>query len=194
MFYNPEKKIFLNKDLNDNFQFKLNDLTNLDSLSYNFKNSDIYEFKPEEKVEMKKNELVKGYQQYFNDTISFYYQFNLLNQFTVQNVNNYLEKINTNISDLINEKSYEYKFILLKKVFYEWIPQIPKDFHMSAYINSNNTNFIFLLNIKNKAYGIDYENNKIIGVFDAVKLINNKINYFYFFEIKKQKKKETIDT
>ena len=191
MFYDPEKKQFLNKDLQENFKFKLNDLTNLDSLSYNFKNSDIYEYNPEEKIETK-NELVKGYQQYFNDTLSFYYQFNFSNQFITSNLDEYMEKLSNNISELIcNDKSFEFKFILLKKIYFEWIPQIPKNFHMSAFVNSNGTNFIFLLHINKDIYGIDYENNNKIGILSAIKLINSNINYFYFFKIIKQKKKKT---
>ena len=190
IFFDPEKKQFLNKDLKDNFKFKFNDLTNLDSLSYNFKNSDIYYYKPEEKIEAK-NELVKGYQQYFNDTLSFYYQFNFSDQFITSNLDVYLENLNNNISKLIcKDKSVEFKFILLKKIYYEWIPQVPKDLHMSVFINSNSTNFIFLLHINKEVYGIDYENNNKIDVFSAIKLINCKINYFYFFKIIEQKKKK----
>ena len=191
IFYDPEKKQFLDKDFQDNFKFKFNDLTDLDSLSFNFKNSDIYDYKPEEKIETK-NELVKGYQQYFNDTLSFYYQFNFSEQFITSNLDEYLEKLNNNISKIIcNDKSFEFKFILLKKIYYEWIPQVPKDFHMSAFINSKRTNFILLLHINKEIYGIDYENNNKIDIFSAIKLINYSINYFYFFKIIKQKKKKT---
>ena len=168
-------------------KFDFNDLTNLDSLSYNFNSSDIYDYKEEEKLETK-IELTKGYQQYFYDSTCLVYQFNNNQPLTDKSFENYLVELNKNISDIIGGKS-KYSFIFLKRVNFKWIPKIPKKFCMSAYINKSKSNFIFILHIGKSVFGIDFENKKKIKVFESLNLINSEIKYFYLFKIVIQNKR-----
>ena len=189
IFYNPEQKIFIGKNFKDYNKFEFNDLTNLDTLSYNLKYSDIYDYNPDEKVETQ-SEFPKDYQQYLYDATTFFYQFNNLEEFNETNFGKYLENFSKNISNILNDNKCS--FVLLKRIDYKWIPQIPKNYHMSAYVNLNKTNFICLLQINNKVYGIDCQNKRKIDLSLAIKNINFDTKYFYFFKIKKIKKLKKI--
>ena len=187
ILYNPETKKFYDRNKMEISKFDFNDLTNLDSLSYNFNSSDIYDYKEEEKLETK-IELTKGYQQYFYDSTCLVYQFNNNQPLTDKSFENYLVELNKNISDIIGGKS-KYSFIFLKRVNFKWIPKIPKKFCMSAYINKSKSNFIFILHIGKSVFGIDFENKKKIKIFETLNLINSEIKYFYLFKIVIQNKR-----
>ena len=190
LFYNPEEKVFLNKNFEEQKKFEFNDLSNLDSFSFIFKNSDVYKDGSDEKIEME-DKLSKGYQQYFYDSINFFYEFQNINEYTGEEFSKKLENLTETVLNILNdkrEKKLNYKFIFLKKIEYKNIPKIPNNFKMSAYVNKDDSNFICLLNINKKVFAVDCEQKETPKLLDSINRFNREKLYFYFFDIIKVKK------
>jgi hypothetical protein len=190
LFYNPEEKVFLNKNFEEQKKFEFNDLSNLDSFSFIFKNSDVYKDGSDEKIEME-DKLSKGYQQYFYDSINFFYEFQNINEYTGEEFSKKLENLTETVLNILNdkrEKKLNYKFIFLKKIEYKNIPKIPNNFKMSAYVNKDDSNFICLLNINKKGFAVDCEQKETPKLLDSINRFNREKQYFYFFDIIKVKK------
>ena len=163
IFYDPNEKKFYDKNKNESPYFKVNPLSNLDTFSYNGELEIYSNYRDEKK---KRNEkFALDFQEYINDGLNFFYQFNSLEEINESNLKNFFNNLGNEISNIIVKEykkysNFTFSIIFKKKVYYQEFPRPPKNLNIFAYINQKNNNYIFHCNVDKNIFGINYEKKK----------------------------------